>query len=212
MPRSHLNQPLYQIGAKAEEARVGVVMLHGRGAGSADMLSLADYLPQGPVAYLAPQAAGRVWYPRPFTAPIEDNEPDLSDALARIDEVLGHLRNAGIPSERTILMGFSQGACLASDYAARNAERFGGVAALSGGLIGATIDPAHYQGAFAGTPALFGCSDVDPHIPVERVRASAALYREMGADVAERIYPGMGHQVNQDEMDWLTGLITELAG
>ena len=164
---------------------------------------------------MAPQAAGSSWYPYSFLAPMEKNEPGLSSGLARIGEAMAELEAAGIPPERTILLGFSQGACLTLEFAARNARRYGGVVGLSGGLIGPPGTPrdfsGNYAGSFAGTPVFLGCSDRDPHIPRERVDESAAVLEKMGAEVTERIYPAMGHTVNQDELDHVRRLLEGLA-
>src|SRR5215467_13245237 len=163
-----------------------MVMIHGRGATARDILTLAPELDLPGWAFLAPQAAGDTWYPHPFTAPIEQNEPWLSSALAVVGEVLVRIAAGGVPPERTVLLGFSQGACLALEFTARNARRYGGVAGLSGGLIGPDGTPRDYTGSLAGTPIFFGCSDVDPHIPKARVEHSAAVLRRLGADVDMR--------------------------
>ena len=197
----HDHEPVQMAGVPLARARLAALMVHGRGATAGSILSLAADLGVAGVSYLAPQAAGNTWYPLSFLAPIERNEPWLSSALAKLSTVLQESEAAGIPAERTVLIGFSQGACLAAEFAARHPRRYGGVAVLSGGLIGPTIEPARYRGEFGDTPVLLGCSDVDPHIPVERVRDSAALFETMGADVTMRLYPGMGHTVNEDELN-----------
>jgi predicted esterase len=191
-----------------EEAAAALVMVHGRGAAAEGILDLRHELAAPDLAYLAPQAGGSSWYPYSFLAPLERNEPGLSSGLARIGEVLAELAAAGIPPERTFLLGFSQGACLALEFAARNARRYGGVFGLSGGLIGPPGTPRDYPGSFAGTPVFLGCSDRDPHIPRERVDETAEVLRRMGAEVTERIYPAMGHTVNRDEVEFVKGLIT----
>ena len=187
-------------------------MLHGRGGSAEDMLALADVLAQPDLAYLAPQAAGHSWYPYPFTAPIERNEPWLSSALRVIDTLLERLGDAGFGSERVALLGFSQGACLALEYAARHARRYAGVIGLSGGLIGPEGTPRDYPGSLAGTPVFLGCSDVDPDIPLARVLDTTAVLRRLGAVVTERIYPGMGHLINEDEIRFVQSLLASLAG
>ena len=168
---------------------------------------------------LAPQAAGNTWYPYSFLAPLEANEPFLGSALRAVGSVVEAVAEAGIPPERTVLLGFSQGACLAAEFAARNARRYGGLVILSGGLIGtSTIEGAaspddkefDYAGGFDGTPVLLGCSDIDPHIPSARVRRTTEVLSSMGAEVTERIYPGMGHTVNEDEIRWVRGLLARL--
>jgi predicted esterase len=184
-----------------------VVLVHGRGATAESILTLADEVGRPELAYLAPQAAGHTWYPYGFMAPMERNEPWLSSALELLESVLAKLEAEGIPAERTVLLGFSQGACLALEFAARHAKRYAGVVAFSGGLIGPPGTPREYAGSFDGTPVFLGCSDIDPHIPEERVHESAEIARQMGAQVTERIYPGMGHTVNEDELSWLADLL-----
>jgi predicted esterase len=173
-------------------------------------LTVADELAQPGFTYLAPQAAGNTWYPNSFLAPISSNEPSLSSGLAVIGEVLARISQAGIPSERTMLLGFSQGACLTLEFLARHARQYGGVAGLSGGLIGPDGTPRDYAGLLAGTPIFLGCSDVDPHIPKKRVQHTAEVLRRLGGDVTARLYPNMGHEINQDEMDFVRGMMTRL--
>jgi predicted esterase len=197
-------------GAPLARARAAVVMLHGRGADAQGMLGLADVLAQPDLAYLAPQAAGHSWYPYPFTAPIERNEPWLSSALRALERLLERLDNAAVPAERVALLGFSQGACLGLEYAARHARRYAGVIGLSGGLIGPEGTPRAYPGSLAGTPVFLGCSDVDPHIPLARVRETGEVLRRLGAVVTERIYPGMGHLINDDEISFVRDLLASL--
>jgi predicted esterase len=187
-----------------------MILMHGRGASAEDILTLVPELDQGGFAYLAPQAAGYTWYPYSFLAPLSSNEPWLSSALAVIASLLRQLTDAGIPPERTILLGFSQGACLSLEFAARNARRYGGVAGLSGGLIGPDGTPRNYTGSLAGTPVFLGCSDVDFHIPKERVLHSAEVLRGLGGDVTARLYPGMGHMVNDDEIQFVRGMMAAL--
>jgi phospholipase/carboxylesterase len=189
-----------------------MVMVHGRGATAESILELARELRHPELAYVAPQADGYTWYPYSFLAPLERNEPYLSSGLARLGEVLELLRSAAIPPQRTILLGFSQGACLALEFAARNARRYGGVVGLSGGLIGPPETPRSYQGAFAGTPVFLGCSDRDPHVPRERVDETAEVLRRMGAAVTERIYPALGHTVNEDELEHVRAMAAGVLG
>jgi phospholipase/carboxylesterase len=163
------------------------------------------------VAYLAPQAAGNTWYPNPFTAPVESNEPGRSSGLAAVAAAVDEANAAGIPTERVLLLGFSQGACLASEFVAREPTRYGGLAALSGGLIGERIGPEEYTGDLAGTPVFLGCSDVDPHIPAERVHETAAVFDRLNADVTERLYEGMGHTVNADERERVASMLATLS-
>ena len=218
----HGDQPIRTYGEPLEGARAAMVMVHGRGATAESILTLADVFGQTGFAFVAPAAAANTWYPHSFLAPIEQNEPWLSSALAFIDRVMQQVAAAGIPSERTMLLGFSQGACLALEYAARHARPYGGVVALSGGLIGTGSNPSSpdaappddkafdYDGTLDGTPVFLGCSDVDAHIPVRRVHQSTEALRRLGANVTERIYPGMGHTVNEDEVAFVRDLVTRL--
>lgn len=206
----HQGQPIMTAGEPLKRARAAMVMVHGRGASAQSILDLAVELHQPGLAYLAPQAAGDTWYPYSFLAPLARNEPGLSSGLAAIANVLAQVAQAGIPLERTMLVGFSQGACLALEFVARNARRYGGVAGLSGGLIGPDGTPRDYPGSLAGTPVFLGCSDVDFHIPKERVELSAQVLQRLGANVTMRFYPGMGHTVNQDEIDFVQGMVAAL--
>jgi predicted esterase len=189
-----------------------MVMAHGRGATAESILELARELWHPDLACVAPQAAGNTWYPYSFLAPLGRNEPGLSSGLARLGEVLDLLRSEGIAPERTLLLGFSQGACLTLEFAARNARRYGGIAGLSGGLIGPPGTPRSYAGSFAGTPVFLGCSDRDPHIPRQRVDETAEVLRRMGAEVTERIYPALGHTVNEDELAHVRRMVRDLGG
>ena len=197
-------------GAPPEGAAGAVVLLHGRGAGADDMLGLADALARPDIAFLAPQAPGRTWYPYSFLAPLADNEPALGEALARVDATVAQLGRAGFAPERVAFLGFSQGACLALEYAARHARRYGGVAALSGGLIGPEGSSRDYGGSLVGTPVFIGCGDRDGHIPLWRVRESTGVLQGLGAEVTERIYSGMGHSVNDDEIGRIKALLAGL--
>lgn len=207
----HEDGAILTYGEPLETARAAMVMLHGRGATAADILSLAPMIAppataQG-IAFLAPQAANNTWYPYPFTQPIERNEPWLSSALSRVGQMLALVERAGIPTERTYLLGFSQGACLALEYAARHAGRYGGVFGLSGGLIGPDDTPRDYGGSMAGAPVFLGCSDVDFHIAKERVLESADVFRRLGADVTVHLYPNMDHTVNDEEIAFVRQLL-----
>jgi len=205
----HGGQPVLTFGPPPAEARLGAIVLHGRGASAADILGLAHQFALPDVAYLAPEAAGHTWYPYSFLTRIEQNEPGLSSALQVIEGLVLHFEQQGLPANRVALMGFSQGACLTLEYAARHAHRYAAVAGFSGGLIGPPGTSRDYPGSFAGTPVFIGCSDVDPHIPVDRVRESAEVYRGMGAEVDERIYPGMGHTINQLEIEAVRLLLAD---
>jgi predicted esterase len=204
---SHQDQPVLEAGKPLTSAEAAMIMLHGRGATAASILQMADVLDQSGFAYLAPQAQGNTWYPYSFLAPLADNEPGLSSALAVLSGLFERLEEAGISTDRIVLLGFSQGACLATEFAARNARRYGGVCGLSGGLIGPPGTPRDYPGDLNGTPVFLGCSDIDPHIPLERVDESAAVLRQLGGEVTKRIYPGMGHTVNADEIGAVRGIM-----
>lgn len=206
----HQGQPLYTAGAPIAQADAAMILCHGRGASAQDILTLTAEFDPGGVAYLAPQAAGAQWYPQRFLAPVALNEPWLSSALRWVDELVMEVGAAGIPIERTVLLGFSQGACLALEYAARHPQRYGGVIGLSGALIEAGDQPRVYTGSLAGAPLFLGCSDVDFHVPLARVQRSAAIFRELGAHVTERIYPGMGHTINADEVAFISTLLAGL--
>jgi len=194
-----------------------MILVHGRGATPESMLTLAEALPVDlGFAFVAPGASEstthpRSWYPHSFLAPLDANEPGLSSALARIGDAVTELATHGIPSERIILLGFSQGACLVTEFAARNARRWGAVVALTGGLIGERDTPRDYPGSLAGTPVFLGSSDRDPHVPLWRVDESAEVLDRMGAEVERRIYPGLGHTVNEDELGWVAAAMRRLA-
>lgn len=207
----HAGQPIAMAGTPLHRAKAAVVMVHGRGADAESMLSLAEVFAQPDLAYLAPQAASQSWYPHSFLAPIARNEPFLSSALGVLDELLDQLAGASFAPERVVLLGFSQGACLALEYAARRARRYGGLVGLSGGLIGPDGTPRDYAGDLRGTSAFLGCSDVDPHIPLARVHETTRVLGRLGGSVAERIYPGMGHGINDDEVKHIRGLLARFA-
>jgi predicted esterase len=199
MTGSHQGQPVLAAGEPLSAARAAMILVHGRGASAEDIMTIGAELMHPGFAYLAPQAAGHEWYPNPFTAPLESNEPYLSSALEILDSLLENVV-ATIPAQRVVLLGFSQGACLTLEFAARHARRFGGVVGFSGGLIGPDGTPRDYPGSFDGTSVFLGCSDVDPHIRKDRVVEAEAVLRRMGAQVTMRLYPGMGHTVNADEI------------
>lgn len=206
----HRGQPVLAAGAPLEQARGAMIMLHGRGATAQDILELTSLLKQPDFAYLAPQALHNAWYPNSFLAPLASNEPYLASALAFIAALLTYVQRARIPLERTMLLGFSQGACLASEFVARNARRYGGLAVLSGGLIGPDGTLRDYAGSLAGTPVFLGCSDVDFHIPKERVELSAEVLQRLGGNVTMRLYPNMEHTVNPDEMRFVRGMMAAI--
>jgi phospholipase/carboxylesterase len=194
-------------GAPLARARAAAVLVHGRGASAESILTLGDEFGQDDIAYLAPQAPGGSWYPYSFLAPLSQNEPHLGNALATVGAVLDRLARDGFAAGRVALIGFSQGGCLALEYAARNAKRYGALAGLSAGLIGPPGMPRAYHGSLGGTPVFLGCSDIDGHVPLARVHETRDVLSEMGAAVTERIYPGMGHTVNADEIAAVTGML-----
>ena len=197
----HQGQQFFTSGKPVAEAQAAMILLHGRGATAVSILELADELYHPEFAYLAPQAAGNTWYPYSFLAPMAQNEPGLSSGLQAIADLISQIEDAGIPAERIVLAGFSQGACLASEFVARHARRYGGLLAFSGGLIGPPGTPRDYDGSLTGTPVFLGCSDVDFHIPLERVEETAVTLTNLGANVNKQIYPNMGHTIVQNEID-----------
>lgn len=205
----HGGQPVLTAGTPLAGADAVGVLVHGRGGTAEDMLAFARAFEQPGACYLAPQASAQTWYPRSFLEPLEDNEPWLSSALAALGDVV---TKTELPAGRVILLGFSQGACLALEYAARNPAPFGGLVGFSGGLIGPVGDPLTHDGSLDGVPVFLGCSDVDPHIPVDRVRETAEVLEGMGASVETRIYPGMGHTVNDDEIAAARELMARVLG
>jgi predicted esterase len=202
-------QRVLRAGEPLNTARAAMFLLHGRGATAEDIMTIASQVQAPGWIYIAPQAAGSAWYPNPFTAPIEENEPYLSAALEMISGLVERVE-AQVPAHRIVLLGFSQGACLTLEWAARNARRYGAIVGLSGGLIGPDGTPRDYPGDFDRSPAFLGCSDVDPYIAKDRVEEAAQVYERMGAAVDLRFYPGMGHLVNADEIAALRDLIAAI--
>ncbi len=197
----HQGQPLLYQGKLLNEAKTAMILVHGRGATAQSILELAAVLPHPEMVYLAPQAAGNTWYPYSFLAPIPQNQPGLNSGLQAVADAVAQVEAAGIPTEKIIIGGFSQGACLASEFVARHARRYGGLLLFSGGLIGPPGTPRDYDGLLDGTPVFVGCSDDDFHIPVERVEETVVTLQNLGAVVNKKIYPNMGHTIIQDEID-----------
>ncbi|MFC6786283.1 alpha/beta hydrolase [Halobaculum halobium] len=205
----HGGQPVRHAGADLTEATAAVVMVHGRGATARSILGMAGEFGTDSVAYLAPSAARNTWYPHSFMEETSKNQPHLDSALGFVGSVVEAAADA-VGAENVLVLGFSQGACLASEWVARNARRYGGLVGFSGGLIGPEGSPREYDGDLDGTPAFLGCSDVDPHIPLERVTETTEVLEGLGAEVDERIYEGMGHGVNEDELAAAKGMVTSL--
>jgi predicted esterase len=203
----HRAQPVLTSGPQPSAARLTMIMVHGRGASAEDMLGLAAEFGIADVAILAPQAAGRTWYPYSFLSPLQDNEPGITSGLGVIAALVNGLAAQQIPYGRIALLGFSQGACLSLEFAARHPQPYAAVLGLSGGLIGPPGTPRDYPGSLGGAPVFLGCSDIDPHIPLARVHETADVFRRMGASVDERIYPRMGHTVNEDEIEAVSALL-----
>lgn len=199
-------QRILQAGEDLARARAAMILLHGRGATAEDIMTIAAEVQQPGWAYLAPQAADNTWYPNPFTAPIESNEPHLTAALHTVSRLVDRVE-VRVPAHRIMLLGFSQGACLMLEWAARNARRYGGLVGLSGGLIGPDGTPRDYPGGFDATPVFLGCSDIDPHIPMQRVVEAGEVFKRMGAEVAVRFYPGMAHTVSVEELATIRELL-----
>ena len=208
----HAGQPIARAGAPPGEAAAALILVHGRGGDAEEMLGLAELVVPPALACLAPQAAGHTWYPHRFTEPVARNEPHLSSALSVLGDLVDRLVGDGLPAERIALLGFSQGACLALEFALRRAQRLGAVLGLSGGLIGDRVAPATDRRMFEGMPVLLGCSEHDPHIPIARVRETEAVMQALGADVVTRIYPGGGHGINEDEVAIARRILARMAG
>ncbi len=207
----HHGQPIFVGGPPLGTATAAAIVLHGRGATAESILDLAHSVLAPHVTWLAPQAAGHTWYPNRFLAPIATNEPWLSSALDAVDDLVQRIAEAGLARDRVLLTGFSQGACLALEYVVRHPGKYGGVAGLSGGLIGPPGTVWPHAGSLDKTSVFLGCSDVDDHIPAARVLESAEVLRALGADVTTVLYRGMGHTVNRDELDHLQRIVDRLA-
>jgi len=208
----HGGQPVLSAGLPVDAATAVAILVHGRNAGPRNILELAGALAHPAFTYLAPGAANNTWYPLSFLAPRDQNEPYLSSALRRLGSLVADVAAAGVPRERIVLLGFSQGACLTAEFAVRHAGRWGGLIVFSGGLIGPPGTAWDVAGDFAGTPVFLGCSDVDAHVPKVRVEESAAVFERMGAATTIRIYPGMGHLVNDDEIAFARSVMAQVAG
>jgi predicted esterase len=207
----HEGHRILEAGAPLGSGGAVAIMVHGRGAGPENILDLARAWDRPDLTYLAPAAANHTWYPYSFMADISTNEPGVSSGIAVLGSLVARAESAGVPRSRIVLCGFSQGACLVSEFAIRHASRFGGLLIFSGGAIGAPGTTWNYEGRFEATPAFLGCSDRDAHVPESRVRETADVLSRMGADVTLRIYPGMGHLVNDDELAFARRLLDSIA-
>jgi predicted esterase len=210
MSGPHQGQKVLEAGEPLATAGAAMILVHGRGASAEDIMTVGAELMFPGFAYLAPQAAGSAWYPLPFTAPLQANEPYLSSALETLATLVATVEKT-IPASRVVLLGFSQGACLTLEFAARHARRYGAVVGLSGGLIGPDGTSRDYPGDFDQTPVFLGCSDVDPHIAKDRVLEAGDVFKRLGADVALKLYPQMAHTVNADEIQSVRRIVAALA-
>jgi predicted esterase len=209
--KPHAGQPLATAGAPLGTSPVVMILVHGRNAAPQNILSFVPAFARPDITYLAPAAAGGTWYPLSFMADKEKNEPGISSGLWVLEQLVQYVVRAGVRKDRIVLVGFSQGACLTSEFAASHADRYGGVVLYSGGLIGPPGTTWNYPGSLGGTPVFLGCSDVDAHVPKSRVDESAAVFQRMGATVTEQIYPGMGHLVNEEELAFTRTLLDEIS-
>ncbi|HSP11805.1 MAG TPA: dienelactone hydrolase family protein [Salegentibacter sp.] len=198
---------LHTAGKDLDEAQKVLILLHGRGAGAEDILNLQSHLPLKDFALIAPQATNNTWYPNSFLAPVDENEPWLSSALEMLTEVIEELKEKGFNSKDIYFLGFSQGACLCLEFAARNAKRYGGITAFTGGLIGESLEPEKYTGDFEGTPIFIGTGDPDAHVPVGRVKRTAEILNNMNADVSVKIYENRPHTISENEFELAGNLI-----
>jgi predicted esterase len=203
----HAGQPAAVGGVPVEQATAALILVHGRGGSAEDILGLGEALGRPDVTLIAPRAAGYTWYPQSFLAPVEANEPGRSSGLSVIESIIADLADAGIPSERIVLTGFSQGACLTLEFIARHPRRYAAVAGLTGGLIGPAGSLGGYEGSLAGTPVFLGSGDPDPHVPWARVEETAEILRGLEAEVETQRYPGRAHTVSQDELQRLRRLV-----
>jgi len=209
----HQNQPIAATGLELNKAKKAMIMIHGRGASAQSILGLSkEFTNTEDFTFIAPQASGHTWYPYSFLAPPSQNQPGIDSGLQAISDIITKLNDKGISNKNIFLLGFSQGACLASEYVARNPSTYAGIIALSGGLIGDKIDIHSYQGDLQNTPIFLGCSDIDSHIPKERVNESAEIFKKLNAAVTKKLYPGMGHLVNEDEIATINKIINDSIG
>jgi predicted esterase len=205
----HQDQAIARAGTNIAEANRAMIMIHGRGASAESIITLSEHFKHTEdMAFVAPQASGHTWYPFSFLAPPAQNQPGINSGLQAIHNLVNELNKEGIPNTHIYILGFSQGACLASEYVARHPDKYGGLFALSGGLIGDSINIDSYEGDLQNTPIFLGCSDVDPHIPKARVDESEAVLQSLNGDVTKKIYSGMGHLVNEDEINEINRILS----
>jgi phospholipase/carboxylesterase len=206
----HRNQPVIERGRALDSATAAVILVHGRGASAEDILGLAEEFDFPELAFLAPDATGHTWYPHSFMAPMEQNQPWLNSALSLLGNVVERATDAGIPGHKIAIVGFSQGACLATEFVARNPSRYGGLVAFTGGLVGPPGTKFVCSGELSGTLCFFGAGDPDPHVPWERVEESASVLSALGGVVTLRRYPGLPHTINQDEIEQANHILSRL--
>ena len=204
----HQGQNLYQAGADPKNAKAAMIMIHGRGATPQSIITLAQEINKSnEITFFAPQAQGFTWYPFSFLMPKEQNQPGLNSGIQAVADAISKAEELGFSKYKIFILGFSQGACLASEFVARHPDTYAGLFVFSGGLIGDALHPELYDGDLNKTPVFMGCSDVDFHIPVERVHESEMVLSSLNANVTKVIYPNMGHTINQDEVDHLNNII-----
>ncbi len=206
----HQKQQTAEHGASLANAKAAMIMVHGRGAAAKSMFPLADEFAQPDFYYAAPQAQNHAWYPYSFLAPRKKNQPGINSGLQLLYDLVESTVQAGISKEKIMLLGFSQGACLTTEFVARHPRKLGGVAALSGGLIGPEVNASNYEGSLEQTPVFLGCSNVDPHIPKERVDETEKVFKNLKADVNKQIYQGLGHTINRDEIKKVRGMMAAM--
>lgn len=206
----HQQQKPQRYGASLARAKAAMIMIHGRGATAKSMFPLADELAQPDFHYIAPQARHHTWYPHSFLEPKEKNQPGIQSGMQIINDLIESLKNTGIPNENIILLGFSQGACLAQEYIARHPQKLGGVVGLSGGLIGQNVKPEYYKGTLENTPIFIGCGEHDQHVPAERIHLTASVMEQLNGAVNKKIYPNMGHTINKDEIKTIRGIMAKI--
>lgn len=208
----HQKGEVYEHGASLSRAKAVMIMVHGRGATAKGMFLLADQFAQPDFHYIAPQAQHHTWYPYSFLEPRENNQPGLSSGLQLLYDLIGFVvqAQAGIQKKKIILLGFSQGACLATEFAARHPQKLGGIVGLSGGLIGPVIHQENYSGSMEQTPVFLGCSDNDPHVPNKRIDETEAVFKKLHSDVNKQIYKGMGHTISEEEIKIVRGIMADV--